>query len=1730
MHLGKIETAKKGIKMNNIDEIRDLDIAIVGMAGRFPKADSVEELWDNLLNGRDCITRSSYVSEKEFGYEKVNAFGKINDIYAFDNELFDIGPIEAKNIDPQERLLLQTVYEALEDASCNPEKFEGTIGIVCGGETNEYYLKSNEGNKNRFLQETEKINAGTSLTSRISYKLNLTGPSVIVSTACATSLSAIHIASRMLLNYEADMMLAGGVNIFLNQEDYVFIEGVTAKDGVVRAFDKNGTGFVPGNAVGIVALKRLEDAVKDNDNIYAVIKGSAITNDGNRKIGFAAPSVSGEYDAVKAALDASEVSEDEIDFIETHGTATPLGDSVEVRALKKIFEKNTEGKSIALGSLKSNCGHLNMAAGVTGVIKSALILKNGIIPPVINVNEENEEIEHSPFYLNKEKKELSKDGRLRRGGVSAFGIGGANAHIVLEEYREKSDKHKSQKKQLLLLSAKSSKSLNGINKKYEEFIKEDKADFESAAYSLQKGRIRHEFRNFIIAQNEKGISFVSKINELSNMKKRKKREVVFMFPGTGSDYENMAVDLYENNNLFKKYYDQCNNIVKKELGNDADILNGDSKKLHTVKIFSVSYSMAETLIEMGIKPDKVMGHSLGEYAAAAVAESIKLEDALKLIIKRTELIETIPAGNMISVAENIDKVKEMIFDGISIAGVNTPERIVLSCDEKYLEKLKETLDNHKAKYKVLPISRAGHSEMMRIIEKQYRNELEKVEFKEGIYDIVSTYEGKKVEKNHFSNPDYWINQMVGTVNFSKAIESILENDDKDKIFLETGPGKQLTTFAKKHFRQRKSNLSAITTIENNNEYEGYLKALGEMWKTGIEAEWNLLYEKDHIKKVSLPKYVFEENHYNILENKKSSEIKYEDLNSDELIKVYRYGLKDKKIIRKNEKNSAKRLVILSDEKNSKVKELYEKLKEYNINSEILENIEIDKITENNNVVSIVSLNDISQIISFTEENCEKGNIDEIYFISGYNEKIGKDISGAYSYVNENLENVKTYLLDFNETKENILELAIDEIRFNKEDNFVVYINGRRFIRYEESASYNEENEELTAKFIGLNNVMDDKFYDYYSKIDTVCSDNIDRYADEKLILNENDLNILKDIEKEQDEKEKVCVEDDISGLNETYRRVCLSASGQYFADKGFVKGKEYDFKDIIQELKVIDNYKPFVRFLLKILEKNGYAQLNDEKVIFTKELKEIESLEKSVNESCIHHKEFKPFIELLKTCAMHYDEVFTGQIPGNSIIYPNGNFDMLNKIDSEIPNTSRMVTCINALPKIMDYITSKSEMPIKILEIGSGTGRISWPLIDILKNRNVEYYFTDIGKSFLSIAKERCRKNNINNVKFKMFNIENEYYKEGFRKNEFDIIIGLDVIQATTGIEKVVKNLYSILKENGLMLMLQTFKGSDIIDMIYGYAPGWWNYEKDELRKGRKMVLDSQEWKEVYRNAGFKNVASIHGGYNGQRNDVGIIMGNKIENMVSKNTESIDLGNLYKFINNEFSKLIISLDIEKELKQKNIQQILEEVEKLRNSVLENDIRKVSVIIQKLDTIDYYIIRERLISDFEAYSETDGCLWNLLICNHEDYEHVLYADMNLNADTPSIICHRIEKSKKEYEKPEESELGKNLSEVEKDLLSIIKTTIDIEEISIEDNVFDLGVDSLSILIINTKIREKFNCEISIKELYDCENIKNIADFIKAKSKDHKEEGLTSKNTEKKQIKSLDNLFASLENLE
>ncbi|TRX33013.1 SDR family NAD(P)-dependent oxidoreductase [Flavobacterium sp. ZT3R18] len=867
------------------------EIAVVGMSIRTSGASNWREFWENLVLSKESLR---FLTEKELidaGMDKsvikdknyVNCTTNLINKDCFDSKFFGYSNDEAKMMYPGHRFFHECVWEALEDAGYIPENINVPVGVYAGAGEDALWQSfvnlSTDGQKvNNFY--LNKINNKDYLATMVSYKLGLKGPSMNINTACSTSLVAIHTACKALIFGETKVALAGASSLVTDsQKGYIYEEGsIVSKDGHCKAFDRDSTGTVNGEGTGVVVLKRLKDALADRDNIYAVIKGSAINNDGNKKVGYTAPSVEGQVACIKMAQKFSRIEPETISYVETHGTGTKLGDSIEVEALNIAFN-NSKNFPCAIGSVKTNIGHLDTASGVAGFIKTVLSLKNKKIPASLHFSEPDPNInfQDGPFFVNNSLSEwtVKKDNPLRA-AVNSFGVGGTNAHIILEE-APVIDKNSFEKNyNLLVLSSKTESSLNNYLDKLANFLaKEENLNLSDMCYTYQAGR--QSFENRIALSFKDKNELQQKLEEIVKQKKTfakvkgLQNTIIFMFPGQGSQYVDMSKDLYLSNSIYREYMDSGFELLKKLTNQDFKkiLYPGNNNEGYNINdtcfaqpiIFLVEYSLAKLLINYGIVPKYMIGHSIGEYTAACISGLFTFEQALKLVVKRGGLMHRLPKGSMISVPMNELQAQSFLNEEISLAAINGPEQIVFSGGDHAIQELIEKLTEKDISYIRLHTSHAFHSSMQESILKEFDNEFKSVEFNNIQIPFISNLTGDFIKNEEAISSEYWTNQLRNTVNFSKGISNFLS--DNNLVFIEVGAGSSLSSLIRQQKTEKKFTtvdiLRSVKIIENDEKY--FLEKLGLLWTYGVSIKWQELYKNEDRYRISLPTYAFDKLMY-----------------------------------------------------------------------------------------------------------------------------------------------------------------------------------------------------------------------------------------------------------------------------------------------------------------------------------------------------------------------------------------------------------------------------------------------------------------------------------------------------------------------------------------------------------------------------------------------------------------------------------------------------------------------------------------------------------------------------------------------------------------------------------------------------------------------------------------------------------------------------------------------------
>ncbi len=876
----------------------DTDIAVVGMAGRFAGARSIDEYWNNLRNGVESLSTFTEAELAAAGvdpaeladpnYVKVGAV--LPDMEEFDAKFFGFSPREASIMDPQHRHFLEVAWEALENAGHVPATFGGSIGIFGGSGHNAYMpynlltnpkLMASVG----FFLVRHTGNDKDFLTTRVSYLLNLRGPSVNVQTACSTSLVAIHMGVQSLLNGECDMALAGGVTIELpHRHGYLYRENeILSPDGHCRAFDAASKGTVFGSGAGVVVLRRLADAVRDGDHIHAVIKGSAVNNDGSQKVGYMAPSVDGQAQAIAEALAIANVAPETITYVSAHGTGTPVGDPIEVAALTQAYRQGTDKTGYcALGSVKTNIGHTDTAAGVASFIAVAKAMQAGEIPPLLHFKSGNPacDFERSPFYVNAERIAWTPpQGVPRRAGVSSLGVGGTNGHIVVEQAPQRGAPGAPTRRfQVLVQSARSMKSLDaGSETLAAHFKAQPQTNLADAAYTLQVGRQAMQLRRVVVADStaDAAAALVDAQRVITETAADTPRSVAFMFAGGGAQHPNMGRGLYDSEPMYRRAVDECLSILESRLKLDLKPLlfpatgqeDAASEQLQRPSLalpalLTTQYAQAKLWQSWGVEPNAMIGHSMGEYTAAHLAGVFSLADALTLVELRGRLFETLPEGAMLSVPLPEAELLPLLPADLSIGVINGPRLCVASGPVASIEALQARLAEMEIDAARVRINVAAHSPMLEPILAEFHAFLRGITMRAPAIPLISNFSGKPISAAEATSPDYWVRHLRHTVRFADGVQELLA--DESRVLLEVGPGRTLSSLARSH-PARKMTQPIVTSMRHPDEVVHdqafMLGAFGRLWAVGTDVDWGQLRQQDGVSetrhRIELPTYRFE---------------------------------------------------------------------------------------------------------------------------------------------------------------------------------------------------------------------------------------------------------------------------------------------------------------------------------------------------------------------------------------------------------------------------------------------------------------------------------------------------------------------------------------------------------------------------------------------------------------------------------------------------------------------------------------------------------------------------------------------------------------------------------------------------------------------------------------------------------------------------------------------------------
>jgi acyl transferase domain-containing protein/thioesterase domain-containing protein/SAM-dependent methyltransferase/acyl carrier protein len=1622
-----------------------LEVAVIGIAARFPGAETTKEFWRNLHDGVESVTFFTDDELAASGIDRdvindsrfVKARAVRKDIDLFDASFFGYSPREAEIIDPQQRHFLECAWQALEDAGYVSEAYPGRIGVYAGSGATAYYLNNLLPNrdicKSLGLSLLSNASEKDYLPMRVSYKLNLSGPSVCIQTTCSTSLVAVHMACQALLSGDCEIALAGGVTIVAQAVSGYFYEegGILSPDGHCRAFDAKAAGIVPGNGVGVVVLKKLQDAINDGDYIHAIIRGSAINNDGSLKVSFTAPSVERQMQVIRDAQVAAEVGPETITYIETHGTGTILGDPIELAGLTAAFRLGTTKKNFcAIGSVKTNIGHLDTAAGIAGFIKTVLALERKMIPPSLHFENPNPNIdfESSPFYVNTKLTEWKSNGIPRRAGVSSFGMGGANAHVILEEAPRPTPSGPSRPNQLLMLSAKSAAALGRMTKNLADYLKQhEDSNLADVAYTLQVGRQAFSHRRMLMCSGREdataALEEAGSQRVITSCVDSSGKPVAFMFPGQGAQYVNMGLDLYRQETTFRDQIDHCSEFLIPHLQLDLrQILYPGSEYHEYVRwqltqtsiaqaaLFVVEFSLAKLWISWGIKPQAMIGHSIGEYVAACLAGVFTLEEALALVAARGKLMQNLAGGAMLAVPLPEPEVEGLIENELSLAAINAPSLCVVSGPLQAVEALEARLDQEGVSGRRLHTSHAFHSRMMDPILDAFTNLVKGVSLKPPKIPYISNVTGRWVTESETIDTSYWARHLRQTVRFADGMCELLK--ESKMILLEVGPGKTLSNLAKR-LPNKGAVLKVISSLpsheDRNSDVESVIEALGQLWVAGRDVDWTGFYVREQRRRLPLPTYSFDRKRYWIEAPKKfkQAKISQTEVENTSTAQTKERGIEDwfytsswreSVLPLQPEAQSNRSSCLVFADKLGLGRLIGEQLEK---NGDTVISVEIGgrftKLGENLYSIDPVSLDDY---ISLLQELRGMEKIPRKILHMWSVTPAGDMRSGAYDFgefqdsgfysllllvkalqsvravgplklgvVSSNMQKLagdteshpsKATLLGFCKVipqeyrnidccsididwseieggwRAELIENLIAELRLGVPDKIIAYRERRRWAQSFERVRLCQEDQYGTGLRSGGVYIITGglsslglEIAEYLASKEQTRLVLIDRFGLpanamwNQLVVGGDDVNAEPELrdslvpvntEKRVDldmGAEEECITqwegkierengikrgDGRYELEEMANKLCSSYIINYLASNNIdiSKGKVYGEQELATASSITTKYKKLFDFMVRTLEEDNIVKRYGGKVEFLVGRDQIEApsiLREKLDEA---HPECKGVFDLLQHCVDNYGRALSGEIEAISVLYPDGAHSLLRNIDQNVITYNDCGTYLRLSREVISKIVKRSSGDkIRILEIGGGNGSLTRSIIPGIINENVEYFFTDIGKSFVIRAEREATNRGIGFMSFGVFDISKDPVAQGYREQSIDIIVGLDVVHATRSIEETISNLKKLLSPNGVLILLETVgKLPRWETMIWGLAEGWWYFEDSDLRR-ESPLLSLDLWEEVLRKHGFRNAKGYPRDAKKRLNpDHGLIVAQQADGIANRQRSEVELANL----------------------------------------------------------------------------------------------------------------------------------------------------------------------------------------------------------------------------------------------
>lgn len=1523
-------------------------VAIVGMAGRFPGASTVDALWANLCAGVESVRFFSDDELAAAGVPEatrrdpryVPARAMLDDVAGFDAALFGLSPHEASITDPQHRLFLECAWEALESAGCDPARYPGSIGVFAGAGLNGYLLHHlARATTPEVLGALEGVstvigNDKDHLSTRVAYKLDLRGPAITVQSACSTSLVAVHLACEELLAGHCDAALAGGVSIgFPLGCGYVHQDGhILSPDGHCRAFAADAAGTVGGDGAGVVLLKRLDRALADGDPVRAVILGTAINNDGARKIGYTAPSPDGQAAVIAAAQARSGVTPAEIGYVEAHGTGTTLGDSIELAALAQVFRAGAAPNgACALGSIKSNFGHLNTAAGVAGLIKAALTVEHGQIPPTLHADPPSADVdpERGPFFVNTAPIPWPRDDRPRRAGVSAFGFGGTNAHAVLQEPPPPPTRGPPLRTaRTVVLSAHDEAALVAATEALQLHLeRHSDLDLGDVSFTLQIGRRELSHRRAWVSASRteappvlRGPPVAAGVVEGGG-----DPPVAFLFPGQGAQHPGMGAALYRTEPVFRAEIDRGCALLRPLLGLDVrellvpppgtEAFAATQLARTTIAqpaLFIVEHALASLWNSLGVRPRALLGHSLGELIAACVAGVFTYEDALTLVAARGRLMESMRPGAMLVVDLHATALEPLLRPGVELAADNGPSTSVAAGDPVTIEALERHLAARGVGARRLRVAHAFHTAAIDPILDAFATEIQRVPLGAPRIPLLSNVTGAWMTDAEATDPAYWVQQARRSVRWTPAVAELLA--DRRRLLLELGPGRGLCTLALAH-EDAAGRVVAGLAPHHGNEDEALAEATAQLWVAGVPIDWSGAHAGEQPRRVPLPTYPFQRQRCWIDASRVSSTTTaapslrwattgwepasplHEDpvsgrwlvLGPPSMADAVRSGLRDAgaEILALGVENPRTPGTACSIETNH-LDALDELLTTARGNGRMPTGIV--HLATDDGQRDVVSLAALLRVLA---RRCFRRALRLVVAardaLSAAGERVVPDhavLVGLVEAARAELPELDARLVDTGQARgPELARLVVREARAPTTeptaDPMIAWRDGARL----RSVTHTDvDPERHTDRSAGTPVPASAPWLiaDGRAGVGLAAAETLTNAGARVVLWPRPGLpprarwTTLMEAGGARDElhteAERLDAVDaalrralevrpigSYPGLHEQLDVLCSSAVLRLLAQAGVElrAGTEHDRDALRRRIGVVSGLERLFDAFLDILIEDGLARADGRRLRLLRDVTARPTPEAIGREIVATHPRFAGIVALVLHCAQRYLEALTGRTEAIGVLYPAGSASFIEDCEqrtAEYRSEHRNILLLREA--VRAHVAGRRGRPTRILEVGGGQGLLTWPLLGVLREADVVYHFTDLGKTFVDDARgEATRRGWSDRFRADVLDLSRSAATQGFTPGSYDLVVAYNVLHAAPSVPFALENLRALLAPGGVLGFVEVVRTYRWDTLTWGLAEGWWHFE-DDLRR-RSPLLDLDTWAHALERAGYRRVLSF---------------------------------------------------------------------------------------------------------------------------------------------------------------------------------------------------------------------------------------------------------------------------------